>query len=62
VLDNVPLILFGVGIVLFVIGDVLWLIRNTLSRPMNMRVTGGFVGAGVLLLCLGLIAIVATAD
>ncbi len=61
VLDNVPLILFGVGLVLFVIGDVLWLTRNTFNRPMNVRVTGGFVASGVLLLCVGLIALVATA-
>ncbi len=60
-LDDLPLILFGIGLVLFVVGDVLWLIRNTFNRPMNARVTGGLVGSGVLLLCVGLIALVATA-
>jgi hypothetical protein len=61
VLDNLPLILFGIGLVLFVAGDLLWLVRNTFNRPMNTRLTGGLVGAGVLLLCVGLIALVATA-
>ena len=60
-LDQLPLILFGIGIVLFVIGDVLWLVRNTFDRPMNVRVTGGLVGSGILLLSAGLIALVATA-
>lgn len=60
-LDNLPLILFAIGLALFVIGDVLWLIRNTFNRPMNTRLTGGLVGTGVLLICIGLVALVATA-
>ncbi len=60
-LDNVALILFAVGLALFVVGDVLWLVRNTFNRPMNTRLTGGLVGIGVLLICAGLIALVATA-
>ncbi|MGE3962017.1 MAG: hypothetical protein AB7F65_10080 [Dehalococcoidia bacterium] len=61
-LDNLPLILFVVGLALFVIGDLLWLVRNTFDRPMNLRVTGSLVGAGILLLSLGLIALVAGVD
>jgi hypothetical protein len=61
VLDNLPLILFAIGLALFVVGDVLWLVRNTFNRPMNMRLTGVLVGAGILLICVGLIAVVATA-
>ena len=60
-LDNLPLILFAIGLALFVSGDVLWLVRNTFNRPMNTRMTGGLVGSGVLLICVGLIALVATA-
>lgn len=60
-LDNLPLILFAIGLALFVVGDVLWLVRNTFNRPMNMRLTGVLVGAGILLICVGLIAVVATA-
>ena len=61
VLDNAALILFIVGLVLFALGDLLWLVRNTLDRPMNLRVTGGLVGTGILLLSLGLVALVADA-
>ena len=61
VLDNLPLVLFAVGLALFVIGDVLWLVRNTFNRPMNTRLTGGLVGVGVVLICAGLVALVATA-
>jgi hypothetical protein len=61
VLDRLPLILFIAGLILFVVGDLLWLVRNTFNRPMNVRVTGGLVMSGVGLLCLGLIALVATA-
>lgn len=59
-LDNIALILFIVGFVLFVVGDVLWLVRNTFNRPMNVRVTGGLVGSGILLLSAGLVALVAS--
>lgn len=45
-----------VGLALFVIGDLMWLVRHTLSRPMNMQVTGGFVAAGVALMVIGLAA------
>jgi len=61
VLDHIPLTLFIIGIVLFAIGDLLWLVRNTFDRPMNIRVTGGFVGSGIVLLSLGLIALVVDA-
>lgn len=61
VLDNAALILFIVGLVLFALGDLLWLVRNTFDRPMNVRVTGGLVGTGILLLSLGLVALVADA-
>lgn len=57
--DELPLILFIIGIVLFVVGDLLWLVRNTFNRPMNMRLTGGLVGSGVLLISAGLVALVA---
>ena len=60
VLDNLPLILFVVGLVLFATGDLLWLVRNTFNRPMNMRLTGGLVGTGVVLLTLGLVTLVAS--
>ena len=60
-LDNLPLILFAIGLALFVVCDVLWLVRNTFNRPMNTRLTGSLVGSGVLLICIGLIAVVATA-
>lgn len=60
-LENLPLILFAIGLALFVVGDVLWLVRNTFNRPMNTRLTGSLVGSGVLLICIGLIALVATA-
>lgn len=60
-LEHLPLVLFGIGLVLFVVGDVLWLIRNTFDRPMNIRVTGGLVGSGILLLSAGLVALVADA-
>ena len=43
------------GIVLFVIGDFLWLIQVTMSRPMNVRVTGGLVLGGVVLIAIGLL-------
>ena len=61
VLDNAALILFIVGLALFALGDLLWLVRNTFDRPMNLRVTGGLVGSGILLLSLGLVALVADA-
>lgn len=59
-MDTLALALFIGGLILFVIGDVLWLLRNTFNRPMNLRITGGLVGGGVLLICLGLIAFVLT--
>lgn len=59
--DQIPLILFIVGLTLFVMGDLLWLVRNTFNRPMNLRLTGGLVGSGILLLCLGLVTLVAGA-
>lgn len=59
-MDTLALALFIGGLILFVIGDVLWLLRNTFNRPMNLRITGGLVGSGVLLICLGLIAFVLT--
>jgi|GEM_PF-3695345 len=49
------------GLVLFVVGDILWLVRNTFDRPMDVRVTGGLVGSGILLLSAGLVALVAGA-
>lgn len=58
-LEHLPLVLFGIGLVLFVVGDILWLVRNTFDRPMNIRVTGGLVGSGILLLSAGLVALVA---
>lgn len=54
-MDNVPIWLFGVGIALFVIGDLLWLMRNTLNRPMNLKLTGTLVGVGVACLTTGLV-------
>lgn len=60
-LEHLPLVLFGIGLVLFVAGDILWLVRNTFDRPMNIRVTGGLVGSGILLLSAGLVALVAGA-
>lgn len=58
--DLLPLALFAVGLTLFVVGDVLWLVRNTFSRPMNLRLTGGLVVSGVILMGLGLAALVAS--
>ena len=49
------------GLALFIAGDVLWLARNTLSRPMDIRITGGLVAAGVLLMGAGLLSIVLAA-
>ena len=43
------------GMVLFLIGDLLWLIQVTLSRPMNLRQTGGLVLGGVVLIAIGLL-------
>ncbi|MDA1010883.1 MAG: hypothetical protein O2888_05350 [Chloroflexi bacterium] len=48
------------GMALFVTGDLLWLVRNTFNRRMDMRVTGGLVASGVLLMGAGLIAFVAS--
>ncbi|MEX1021747.1 MAG: hypothetical protein WD058_01245 [Dehalococcoidia bacterium] len=50
----VPLVLFVSGLVLFVVGDALWLLRNTFNRPMNVRLTGALILAGVVLLTAGL--------
>ncbi len=58
--DTLTLALLICGIVLFLAGDILWLARVTMSRPMNLRVTGGLVGAGVLLIALGLARIAYT--
>ncbi len=52
--DNLTLVLFLVGFALFAIGDVLWLVRNTFSRPMDVRVTGGLVVTGIVLMTVGL--------
>jgi predicted acyltransferase len=52
--DTAPLVLFIAGVVLFVLGDILWLIRNTFSRPMNLRLSGGMVGVGIALISIGL--------
>jgi uncharacterized membrane protein YidH (DUF202 family) len=52
--NTVALLFILVGLALFVIGDLMWLVRHTLSRPMNMQVTGGFVAVGVALMVVGL--------
>lgn len=49
------MLLMLAGLALFVVGDVLWLLRNTFSRPMDMRVTGTLVFGGVGLMSLGLL-------
>lgn len=59
-MSNAPLILFLAGLALFVAGDALWLLRNTFKRPMNVRVTGGLVAGGVLLMVIGLVILVAS--
>jgi len=59
-MDALTLPLMLTGLVLFVVGDVLWLVRNTFKRPMDVRVTGGLVGAGVLLMGAGLITLIAS--
>ncbi len=48
--------LLAVGLSLFIAGDFLWLVRNTFKRPMDMRLTGGLVAVGVLLMGGGLLA------
>lgn len=52
---GLPLILILTGLTLFVAGDLLWLMRNTFRRPMDIRVTGGLVAAGVLIMGAGLL-------
>ncbi|GMU40840.1 MAG: hypothetical protein AMXMBFR23_17060 [Chloroflexota bacterium] len=52
--DTITLWLFLAGLALFVTGDLLWLLRNTFNRPMQMRVTGALIGAGIVLLTIGL--------
>lgn len=52
--DTVPLVLFLAGVVLFILGDILWLVRNTFSRPMDLRLSGGMVAAGIALISTGL--------
>ncbi|MDA0271479.1 MAG: hypothetical protein O2798_11025 [Chloroflexi bacterium] len=53
--DQLTLALVVTGLVLFVVGDLLWLVRNTFSRPMNMRLTGGLIATGIVLISLGLL-------
>ncbi len=59
-MDSIALALLVSGLALFVAGDALWLVRNTFKRPMSMRITGGLVGAGVLMMVAGLAALVAS--
>jgi hypothetical protein len=59
--DQLTIILVVTGLVLFVGGDLLWLVRNTFSRPMNLRVTGGLIIAGIALMSLGLLRFALTA-
>jgi hypothetical protein len=59
-MDSIALALLGSGLALFVAGDALWLVRNTFKRPMDMRITGGLVGAGVLLMAAGLAVLAAS--
>lgn len=56
--DGLTLTLFVAGLVLFVAGDVLWFARHMRDRPMSIRVTGGLIGAGVLLIGLGMLRLV----
>lgn len=53
--ENLTLILFLAGLAMFVVGDLLWLVRNTFDRPMHIRVTGGLIAAGMLLITIGLV-------
>lgn len=53
--ENLTLILFLAGLAMFVVGDLLWLVRNTFNRPMHIRVTGGLIAAGMLLITIGLV-------
>jgi hypothetical protein len=57
-MTGLPLILILVGLALFLAGDVMWLARNTMSRPMDIRVTGSLVGLGVLVMGAGLLVFV----
>jgi len=59
--DTAPLVLFIAGVVLFVLGDILWLVRNTFSRPMNLRLSGGMVAVGIALISIGLVWFALTA-
>lgn len=53
--DTLLLVVFLAGLAMFVVGDILWLVRNTFNRPMNLRLTGGLVIGGVVLLSFGLL-------
>ena len=47
--DSLTLVVAFAGLALFVAGDVLWAIRRQRGRPMNLRLTGTLITAGVAL-------------
>ena len=57
VIDGLTLALLVSGLVLFVVGDILWFARHMRDRSMDLRMTGGLVGAGVLLIGIGMLRI-----
>ena len=60
-MHTLRLVLVLAGLALFVAGDALWLMRQTLNRPMNVRVTGGLVGAGIALVAAAILLFVVDA-
>jgi hypothetical protein len=52
--EQLTLILFLAGLAMFIVGDLLWLVRNTFNQPMHIRVTGGLIAGGMLLITIGL--------
>lgn len=56
--DGLTLVLLITGLLLFVAGDIMWFARHMMDRPMEIRVTGSLVGAGVLLIGLGMLRLV----
>ena len=54
-MHTLRLVLVLAGLALFVVGDAFWLARQTRHHSMNMRVTGGLVGAGVALVAIAVL-------
>ena len=49
------LLAFLVGLVLFLAGDVLWALSQRRKEPLDLRLTGGVILAGVAVMLLGLV-------